>query len=199
MKFMKITPAIFGLIFLTACVTINIYFPSAQAQEAAEMIVDDILGKGMEKPAASEGDKSSSLTPVLYNIAEATLNFLIPAAHAAPNFAVDTPQIRQLQASMKKRHGSLKAYYQSGAIGFANNASVAVRDSGLVPLKQRAKLKKLVAAENNERSQMYKAIAAANGHPEWEAEVRSVFASTWTGRAAAGWWYQQADGQWVQK
>ncbi len=32
------------LLTLTACVTINVYFPAAQAEAAAERIVDDILG-----------------------------------------------------------------------------------------------------------------------------------------------------------
>ena len=32
--------ALFGL--LTACVTINIYFPAAAAQEAADQIIDDV-------------------------------------------------------------------------------------------------------------------------------------------------------------
>ena len=31
---------------LTACVTINVYFPASQAERAAERIVDEILGDG---------------------------------------------------------------------------------------------------------------------------------------------------------
>ena len=41
-------------------------------------------------------------------------------------------------------------------------------------------------------------IARANGHPEWEADIRSTFARRWVANAPAGWWYQQ-DGAWKQK
>jgi len=34
-------------------------------------------------------------------------------------------------------------------------------------------------------------IARANGHPEWEAEVRRTFAQRWLERAQPGWWVQQ--------
>jgi hypothetical protein len=38
---------------LPACVTINIYFPAAAAEKAADKIIDDVwqLKKGEEKPA----------------------------------------------------------------------------------------------------------------------------------------------------
>ena len=44
-----------------------------------------------------------------------------------------------------------------------------------------------------------KAIAKANGHPEWEPDVRNTFARTWIEEAATGWWYQNAAGKWQQK
>ena len=84
-------------------------------------------------------------------------------------------------------------------IGFTGDALVAVRDDSKVGLKQRTQLKKLVAAENADRNAMYKSIAKANGHPEWEPDVRKTFARTWVEQAASGWWYQNADGKWQQK
>jgi len=208
MKAIRISPLFFALLFISACVTINIYFPSAKAQQAAEKIVDEILSNEGEegqktppqKAPEKQGDDAASLLRDIYRIADHGLALLIPAAEAAaPDFNIDTPEIRKLRASMKRRFKSLSGYYRSGAIGFTNNALVAIRNASAVPLKERAKLKKLVAAENADRNRLYKAIAVANGHPEWEDDVRKVFARTWIDRAAGGWWYQKPNGTWTQK
>jgi uncharacterized protein YdbL (DUF1318 family) len=181
---------------LLACVTINIYFPAAQAEQAAERIVDDILGK--QPPAAEKG--SSLQRPVFEHYATHLLDFLIPTAQAAqPDFNVDTPQIRQLQAAMKARTSQLRSHFASGAIGFTRDARIGVRDNNAIPLKQRAKVKGLVNDENRDRDALYSAIARANGHPEWEDEVRATFAKTWIERADSGWWYQNSAGRWAQR
>jgi len=199
MKITRITPTLGLFWLLTACVTINIYFPAAEAQEAAEQIVEDILSGTAE--AIPAGEPQSGLAPApAVQLVGRMLDFLVPPAQAAtPNFSVDTPEIRKLQASMKSRHGSLKGFYDSGAIGFTGDALVAVRDDSKVGLKQRTQLNKLVAAENADRNAMYKAIAKANGHPEWEPDVRKTFARTWIQQAERGWWYQTAAGKWQQK
>ena len=199
MKIMRITPTLGLFWLLTACVTINIYFPAAEAQEAAEQIVEDILSGPAEEVPAGEPQSGLAPAPAIQLVGR-MLDFLVPPAQAAtPNFSVDTPEIRKLQASMKSRHGSLKGFYDSGAIGFTGDALVAVRDDSKVGLKQRTQLKKLVAAENADRNAMYKAIAKANGHPEWEPDVRKTFARTWIQQAERGWWYQTAAGKWQQK
>lgn len=190
-----------ALLLLTACVTINIYFPAAEAREAAEKIVDDILGDEARQPAPGKDDQSMDFRPATRVYAVNLLDLLIPPAEAAeiPKFDADTPMIRKLQASMKQRHAQLKAFYVSGAIGFTQDALVDTRDSSAVPLKQRGQLKNLLSAENNDRNQLYKEIARANGHPEWEKDVRTTFSATWIGNAAKGWWYQNSKGAWVQK
>ena len=188
------------LLVLTACVTINIYFPSVEAKEAAEKIVDDILGDDA-KQAPGKDDQSMRLRPIEQGFAMKLIDILIPPAEAAGavKFDADTPAIRKLQATMKQRHTQLKGFYQSGAIGFTQDALVAVRDLKLVPLKQRGQLKNLISAENDNRNQLYKEIARAIGHPEWEKEVRATFSRTWIDNSAAGWWYQNASGAWTQK
>lgn len=205
MQVLRLSSTFVSLVLLAACVTVNIYFPSAQAQEAAEKIVGDILGDQpgtVNKPEtdSKSDDKSSYQAPVPRPLASRLIDLIVPPAHAAqPDFSVNTPEIRSLEASMKNRHQSLAAHYASGAIGFTRDALVGVRDMGEVPLKKRAKVKKLVAAENRDRNRLYKAIANANGHPEWEKDVRAVFARTWTKKAQSGWWYQNSSGQWVRK
>jgi len=198
------TPLLMIVWWLSACVTINIYFPAAQAQEAAEKIVEDILSGSEERraptPAPTRRDEQSSAAlPVFGELAGRLLNFLVAPVHAAPNFSVDSPEIRKIQASLKNRHSSLKPFYASGAIGFAKDGTVAVRDDSKVPLKERGRLKGLVTAENQDRNALYRAIAVANGHPEWERDVRQTFAETWVQQASTGWWYQNPKGQWVKK
>lgn len=46
---------------LSACVTINVYFPAAAAEKAADKIIEDVWG-GDGKDASKEADKRSSVT-----------------------------------------------------------------------------------------------------------------------------------------
>lgn len=119
-------------------------------------------------------------------------------ALAAADLEINTPAISSLKVSMQARHGQLAAHYASGAVGLTRDGLVAVRDANAVPLKDRQGVNALVSAENNDRNALYKEIASANGHPEWEAEVRSTFAQRWVQKAQGGWWYQDAGG-WAKK
>jgi uncharacterized protein YdbL (DUF1318 family) len=123
----------------------------------------------------------------------------VPAAIAAADLEINTPAIAAIQGSMQSRHGQLAPHYASGAVGLTRDGLVAVRDANAVPLKDRQGVNSLVAAENKDRSALYKEIANANGHPEWESEVRSTFAQRWVQKAQGGWWYQDASGGWAKK
>ena len=123
----------------------------------------------------------------------ATLNVF-----AAADLEVNTPGINAIKQSMQARHAQLHPYLDSGAVGLAADGMVALHDAGAVPLAQRQAVNALVAAENNDRSALYAEIANANGHPEWQAEIRSTFAQRWIQRAQPGWWVQSGGG-WVKK
>jgi uncharacterized protein YdbL (DUF1318 family) len=56
-----------------------------------------------------------------------------------------------------------------------------------------------VADDNRDRDAVYREIAVANGHAEWEDEIRATFAKQWVDSAHAGWWYQTTAGAWKQK
>ena len=119
-------------------------------------------------------------------------------ANAAPDLEINTPAINALKASMQARHSQLAAHYNSGAIGLTKDGAIAVHDATAVPLKDRGGINSLVAAENADRSALYKEIASANKHPEWEGGIRDSFAGRWIDKAQAGWWYQGKDG-WAKK
>lgn len=120
------------------------------------------------------------------------------SASAQGNLDVDSPAIGALKRSMQQRHAQLEPLYKTGAVGQAADGTVALRDASLVPLPQRGPVTALIAAENADRSALYREIARANAHPEWEADIRKTFAQRWADRAQSGWWVQQG-GNWVQK
>lgn len=185
-----------GAVSLGACVTINVYFPAAAAERAADRIIDEVWGEqGVPQPAPAI---KGSVSGALQRTALAVLNVIIPAASAQANIDIDSPAINALKASMTARHRELGSYYASGAIGLTAQGLVALRDAKAVPLAQRPKAAQLVAAENRDRNALYQAIAQANGHPEWEPDIRATFARRWIERAQPGWWYQSG-GNWVQR
>jgi uncharacterized protein YdbL (DUF1318 family) len=98
-----------------------------------------------------------------------------------------------------QRHASLLAYYNSGAVGLTAKGDVALRDAALIPLPSRNATRGLVNEENADRAALYRQIAVANGQPQWESQIRGVFAQRWIARASSGWWYQDAGGSWKQK
>jgi uncharacterized protein YdbL (DUF1318 family) len=117
---------------------------------------------------------------------------------AQGNLEVDTPAISALKKSMQQRHTELAPLYESGAVGLARNGTVTLRDASAVPLPQRARANTLIAAENDDRAALYREIARANGHPEWEADIRSTFAERFIERARPGWWVEGSGG-WTRK
>jgi uncharacterized protein YdbL (DUF1318 family) len=127
------------------------------------------------------------------------LFFFASAVFAEGNLDVDSPVINQLKASMVSRHGQLKPFYDSGAVGLANDGSVLLRDAAAVPLAQRQTVARLAAADNEDRAALYREIARVNGNPAWEKDIRATFAQRWIDRAPAGWWIQNATGAWQQK
>ena len=46
----------FAGLALSACVTINIYFPAAAAEKAADKIIDEVWQTQQDKPAANQPD-----------------------------------------------------------------------------------------------------------------------------------------------
>jgi uncharacterized protein len=121
------------------------------------------------------------------------------AAQAQGNLEIDTPAIAALKNAMQSRHGKLDPHYASGAVGIAQDGTIQLRDANAVPLAQRQQVSSLVAAENSDRAALYREIARANNHPEWEPEVRKTFAQRWVGKAQGGWYVQNASGQWARK
>ena len=130
--------------------------------------------------------------------------FLLLAATAyaadTPNLRVQTSTTEAIQARMLQRfRATLDSLFDSGAVGFTQDGLVAVRDASKVPLDQRAQVNAAVGDENRDRNALYREVANANNHPEWEGQIRATFAKGWIERAKAGWYYQDASGAWKRK
>ena len=195
MQVIKKYPFITSLLLLSACVTINVYFPAAAAENAADKIIEEVYG---EDEAA--GDVQSSVKAAKANVFMVFLQSIIPAAQAQqPDINISTPGINKLKSLMKQHHQALSPFYDSGAVGMESNGLIVLRDAKAIPLKDRNKVKKLVADENRDRTQLYEEIATANGHPEWETDIRQTFARRWIALAPAGWWYRDVSGKWQKK
>lgn len=215
-RFLRLNVALASLV-VAACVTINVYFPAAAAEKAADRIIDQVTGaegQGAAEPPKPRAQGSAlPATPRIAptadeapTLARATLGraleWLVPAAHAQAdaNLDISSPEIRAITASMQARFGQLETHFASGAVGLTADGLVEIRDANAAPLAERAGIRALVAEDNRDRNALYAAIARANGHPEWESDIRRTFARRWVERGAQpGWYYQDASGAWRQK
>jgi len=187
------------LFTLAACVTINVYFPAAAAERAAEKFVGDVLGEPNE-----EGSLFNPLdlpANVVLIAAAGLVDFLVSDAQAQQaEIEINTPQINAIKARMAQRQRQhLDSMFDAGAIGFSSDGLVTIRDRSAVPLSERRSLESVVADENRDRKAVYREIAVANGHPEWEKDIQNTFAKEWVGNARRGWFYQDSSGAWRQK
>ncbi|SEN28587.1 YdbL family protein [Nitrosomonas marina] len=118
--------------------------------------------------------------------------------YAEADLEINSPAISSIKQRMQSRHSELVEYYNSGAVGLTQDGMVMVRNANAVSLAKRQHVNSLVSAENQDRNALYREIARANNHPEWESKIRSTFGERWINLARSGWWYQ-AGGRWTQK
>ncbi len=193
----RLIPIFLATAAVAACVTINVYFPEAAAERAADRFIQDVIGSN-ELPVEELG----VLEPASQrNLLAWIGDFLIPSAHAqAANIDIASPQIDAIKQRMAQRHrDQLASWFEAGAIGLDHDGLVAIRDRSAVGLAERRQLEQTVTEENADRRAVYREIAVANGHPEWEDQIRDTFARRWTANARPGWYYQDESGAWQQK
>jgi uncharacterized protein len=201
--------ALASLLF-AACVTINVYFPAAAADKAADQFINDVTGGAKDNTGGSTppqsnyvpsnpGDEPDALVAAVASV----LYALVPAANAQNAEAalnVSSPAVTRIRQSMATRFPELEKFFASGAVGLTKDGLVEVRDLNAVALPDRATVKRLVAEDNNDRAQLYTEIARASNHPEWESDIKKSFARRWVATGAKpGWYYQDDSGAWKQK
>ena len=202
--------ALLAPIAVVSCVTVNIYFPAAAAEKAADQIILDVWH---QQGGAAEATKAATIPPAAKNsgaknehsaldprrIVVAALSAISGEAHAQNvDFNASSPQIEQIKARMASRFGELRPFLDSGAVGLTGDGLVAVHDANAASMAERARMNQLVNAENKDRKALYQAIADANNQPGWAGQIQKTFAERWISQAQSGWWYQSG-GSWKKK
>ncbi|WP_281839975.1 YdbL family protein [Cardiobacterium hominis] len=202
--------ALLAPVAIVSCVTVNIYFPAAAAEKAADQIILDVWH---QQGGAAEATKAATTPPAAKNsgaknehsaldprrIVVAALSAISGEAHAQNvDFNASSPQIEQIKARMASRFGELRPFLDSGAIGLTADGLIAVHDANAASLADRARMNQLVSAENKDRKALYQAIADANNQPSWAGQIQKTFAERWISQAQSGWWYQSGGG-WKKK
>lgn len=228
----SVTRSLLGLAMvalLSACVTVNIYFPAAAAQKLADQVVEQVYraaekgkvevhekgtapaapatpsasGRSAAAPAPSAWLRPSPAAPWWERGAGALANTVFTSfsgtARAAADLNASSPGVVAARAELESLAAQMQPYFVSGAVGYTNAGLVAVHDADAVSLAQRAALPGLVASYNRALENLYQQIADANGHPEWKAQIQETFAQAWIRKAPPGYWYQTAGGAWQRK
>ena len=191
-----------SVVFLASCVTVNIYFPAAAIQKAADQIVDDVRKTPEQKPEQNPEQKPEEKKDKTSFFERFHFVRLGPtkAYAAAVDVNVSTPAIRNLKASLASRFPQLQPLYGKGAIGETNTGLLAIRDIGALSLKEKADANRLVEQENADRQALYAEIIRANSLDMSKlAEVQRLFANSWRDKSSPGWWIQLDNGQWARK
>jgi uncharacterized protein YdbL (DUF1318 family) len=184
---------------LSACVTVNIYFPAAAVERAADQIVSETWGNAADQqPVKKEPQPQSKAKESSLN--NFSFSFVRSAYAQEADINVSNPAIRALKDSIRNRSAAIKPYMDKGNIGINKDGLLAVRSEDGLNLKDRADSKQLIDAENRDREALYAEIAKANGIAnESIPKIKAIFAKSWMDQARPGWWIQDASGTWKQK
>jgi uncharacterized protein YdbL (DUF1318 family) len=182
---------------ISACVTVNIYFPAAAVERAAEQIVKETWGGPSEPVKAPPKPQSYNRIPPLRTV---SLTFVSEAQAQEADINVSNPAIRALKDSIKQRAGVIKPFMDRGNIGIGQDGLLTIRTTDGLNLKERAEAQQLVEAENRDREALYAEIAKANGIPKENIpRIKAIFAKSWIEQAQSGWWIQDGSGNWRRK
>jgi uncharacterized protein len=183
-----------AVFFVSACVTVNIYFPAAAVERAADQIVKETWGEPEKTPAKPQ----SRAFEVPFGIA--SFRWVSEAQAQEADINVSNPAIRAVKASIKTRSDVIKPFMDRGNIGIGQDGLLAARNTDGLNLKDRAEVKQLIDAENRDRETLYAEIAKANNiSTESIPKIKAIFAKSWIEQARPGWWIQDSQGNWKRK
>ena len=202
------TPFALTALLTAACVTINVYFPEAAVRDLSQKIEDEVA-KEAAKQTAADPDAAPDVTPEVgkqSRVAPGVLDLVLGAtpAYAAgevPDPGVSNPAIRKIIESRAARAEALDGFKAQGAIGENNQALVEVLAlDAIADLRQRAEVQRLVKAENADREQLFREIAAAQDVDLAQLpRIRETYAETLRANAKPGHKIQMPDGAWKTK
>jgi uncharacterized protein len=178
-----------------SCVTVNIYFPAKEVEQAADQIVREIRAPEVQQPAQPEDKPDQGFWPNAIKVA-----LFASEAWAQDATTVNNARIRALKDSLKQRDPQLRPYFDAGNIGEGKAGSLIVRNMDGLNLKQQNVLKSLVASTNKEREELYAEVGKAlKVDPSQLGRVAQEFAQMWQQYSSPGWHIQLPDGTWKKK
>ncbi|MCM8612330.1 DUF1318 domain-containing protein [Accumulibacter sp.] len=132
------------------------------------------------------------------------LAFLALPVAAAPspdqvNLDLGTPPVVIVKHGLAQRASRLVRFYDAGIIGLGYDGMVRLRDGSRLNLAQRQIAEKLIDSENPDRNSLIYALAEGHGGQNWEPAVRAAQIQRWKAQWHAGWWIEDAQGQWSIK
>ena len=200
LKSLKFVSASVLLLFCFSCLTINIYFPEAEVQKAAQEIVDEIRKE--EDKEKKDEDKNALMTEIDPMMGSRDESFsLVPSLYAQEEATqVTTPKIRALKQSLKERFPKIKPFFEKGNIGEGNDGYIKIRNETGLNLKEKSILRSMEKDENNDRKNLYAEVAKAMEIKSSQIKkIQGVFAQLWIEKANPGWWIQKESGEWMKK
>jgi len=178
------------ILVLSACITVNIYFPEAAVKKTAEDIVNEV--RASDKSIKDDVKKDEVKKSAGFS--------LVPRLYAQQETEVTTPRIRAIKESIKGRFDKLVPHFDAVRIGETKDGNLQVLNEDGLSLQDRSVLRKLVTDENQDRRDLYAEVAKALDIDAGQiGKVQQIFAEQWIGKAHAGWMIQKADGSWVKK
>jgi len=182
---------------ISACVTVNIYFPAAAVERAAEQIVKETWGGPGEPAKAPPKPQSYNRLAPMRTV---SVKFVSEAHAQEADINVSNPAIRALKDAIKQRSSAIKPFMDRGNIGIGQDGLLTIRTTDGLSLKERSDAQQLVEAENRDREALYVEIAKANGIPKENVpRIKNIFAKSWIEQAQPGWWIQDSQGNWKKK
>jgi len=202
-----------AVLVAVGCVTINLYFPEGEVKDLAQRIEEQVQEQAEAPPAddgaaatppPATGDDERTPPPASGGGSVGLLDSLLgisPAYAQVPEPEVTNPAIRKIIDLRAARLSEINRYKADGVIGENNQGLLEVRDLDAVSdLRARAEVQKLVRAENADRQQLYREIAAVkNIDLSQLPKIQATYAETLRANARTGDWIQTPDGDWKQK
>jgi hypothetical protein len=117
------------------------------------------------------------------------------------DLSIKNPAIEKVRAHMTERSAKVDGWKDKGAIGEASTGLLAERTASGITLVEKKEIRDLIAAENEDRSVLFREIRIAQNLAESDlAKVAEAFAAERRATAGAEHWLQNpADKTWVQK
>src|SRR5690606_30954468 len=96
--------SLLGAVLVAACVTINVYFPAAAAEQAADRILEKVQGQPSDDSTSFHRPRHDEESPLLVVAARGLVGLFIADAHAQDvDFDKPSPEKTALENSLRDR------------------------------------------------------------------------------------------------